>query len=153
MVPTIEDRLLRKAVRDGDCLIWTGASNLSKGGQRYGCIAYEGKNRGAHVVAHLVWVGPVAKGQHVHHRCERTLCIEPKHLQAVSPRENLMASDTPAARNAAKTHCWRGHEFTPENTYVKTHERFKGDRVCRACQRIDKNARRARRRDAGLPYQ
>lgn len=32
-------------------------------------------------------------------------------------------------KNAAKTHCIHGHEFTPENTYVKA----SGHRQCKAC--------------------
>lgn len=34
--------------------------------------------------------------------------------------------------SANKTHCIRGHEFTPENTYRRTN----GRRACRACRRI-----------------
>lgn len=33
--------------------------------------------------------------------------------------------------NRKKTHCKRGHEFTPENTYLK-----KTGRECKTCQRI-----------------
>jgi len=33
-------------------------------------------------------------------------------------------------RNSLKTHCPKGHEYTPENTYI-----FKGGRRCRACKR------------------
>jgi hypothetical protein len=33
--------------------------------------------------------------------------------------------------NGSKTHCKRGHEFTPENTYIKQGKW----RQCRACQR------------------
>lgn len=32
--------------------------------------------------------------------------------------------------NAEKTHCIRGHEFTPENTYTQGH----GGRGCKACK-------------------
>jgi hypothetical protein len=39
---------------------------------------------------------------------------------------------SPWTQNKAKTHCLRGHEFTPENTYVTK----KGQRYCRACARI-----------------
>lgn len=34
------------------------------------------------------------------------------------------------AKNKAKTHCPRGHEYSKENTYI-----YKGNRTCRACRR------------------
>lgn len=42
--------------------------------------------------------------------------------------------------NARKTHCWRGHPFSAENTKVRN-----GRRHCRACQYIYQAAYRARR--------
>lgn len=49
-----------------------------------------------------------------------------------------------AKRDSAKamqTHCKRGHEFTPENTRVKTN----GTRECRTCRRFcDSNQNRGR---------
>jgi hypothetical protein len=42
--------------------------------------------------------------------------------------------------NARKTHCWRGHSFSDENTYV--HD---GRRHCRKCQRIYEAAYKTRR--------
>lgn len=41
-----------------------------------------------------------------------------------------------AAARSALTHCKHGHEFTPENTYIKPN----GYRNCRKC-RADANAR------------
>jgi hypothetical protein len=52
-----------------------------------------------------------------------------------------LRGDTFAARNAAKTHCKHGHEFTPENTVA----RRDGRRRCRAC---DNTWPRARTRPA-----
>ena len=41
------------------------------------------------------------------------------------------------SKKAKQTHCLRGHEFNPENTYMKTN----GTRACRACMRIRDAAR------------
>lgn len=56
-----------------------------------------------------------------------------ENLQVVTRAEHLAIHrpELVAARVAAKTHCIRGHEFTPDNTRVdKTGRRF-----CRACAR------------------
>lgn len=55
---------------------------------------------------------------------------------------------SPAARknqHSQKTHCIRGHEFTPENT----RHRKTGARVCRACEREASLARSTRRPPEG----
>ena len=52
---------------------------------------------------------------------------------------------TPGEFNAAKTHCPRGHEYTPENTIViKTGPSRR--RVCRICQRASQRAHYHRRK-------
>ncbi|MEU2013072.1 NUMOD4 motif-containing HNH endonuclease [Nocardia sp. NPDC019302] len=43
--------------------------------------------------------------------------------------------------NASKTHCVNGHEFTPDNTYLRRRGR---GRACKSCALIQKRARRAR---------
>lgn len=50
-------------------------------------------------------------------------------------------------RNVSKTHCFRGHQFTPENTYFR--DGYK--RTCLACKRLMENQRYHRRRAQGLP--
>lgn len=44
---------------------------------------------------------------------------------------------------ALKTHCKRGHEFTPENTYMQ-----KGNRLCRACDLARSREHHARKKAA-----
>jgi hypothetical protein len=46
--------------------------------------------------------------------------------------------------NAAKTHCWRGHEFTPQNTRVRTQGTWI-IRRCRKCEAINAREWRERR--------
>lgn len=138
------------------CRVWTGASNARFGGKgkprddanRYGCVGYRTRTVATHVLAYRLLVGPIPEGRHVHHRCEVTLCWEPSHLEVTTPRGNLMASDTPAARNAAKTHCARGgHELTPENVRVKQFAGGRQGRACLACEAEYGAAWRAANRD------
>jgi hypothetical protein len=72
------------------------------------------------------------------HLCRNRRCVNPEHLEIVTSVENVMRGEGFGPKNAAKTHCDKGHEFTPENTYIRT--RAQGGRECRACIRI-KSAR------------
>ena len=82
----------------------------------------------AHRVAYELEVGPIPKGLTIDHLCRTHGCVRPSHLEPVTPRENVLRGQTIPAKNANKTHCLRGHEFTPENTY-----RFGPDKRYRSC--------------------
>lgn len=66
-------------------------------------------------------------------KCLHRRCVNPSHLEPVTSAENVLRGLGPCALNALKTHCLRGHEFTPENTYV----RHTGQRQCRTCRAAD----------------
>lgn len=91
-------------------------------------------------VHRVIWEyfnGPVPEGLHLDHLCRQRDCCEVDHLEAVTPRENLMRSPiAPGAINARKTHCVRGHEFTPENTGRQS--RGHGQRYCKQCKSLRK---------------
>lgn len=53
------------------------------------------------------------------------------------------AVEAAATLRRARTHCKRGHEFTPENTYV-----WSGKRICRVCARAKTKAHRLRKKAA-----
>jgi hypothetical protein len=44
-----------------------------------------------------------------------------------------------------RTHCPRGHEYTPANTYINPHKTVRS-RICRTCHRIKQRAYKAARR-------
>lgn len=85
---------------------------------------------GAHVFVWEYVNGPVPAGLHIDHLCRAPRCVNPDHLEAVTPKENTLRGVGPTAINAKKTHCVHGHEYTAKNTYrTKT-----GGRSCRACR-------------------
>lgn len=105
----------------------------------YGITKIGGKTTRIHRAVYEHFVGRIPPGLTLDHLCRNRACCNPAHLEPVSVGENVLRGVGHTARNAAKTHCDNGHEFTPENTYVYG----AGWRQCLACNRARKRARRA----------
>lgn len=83
---SIEERLAASSVKQGDCLIWTGARRT---GGRYGRIAIDGERFGAHRIAYECKHGYLPEHLHIHHTCGNNLCINPDHLVPLEPRDHM----------------------------------------------------------------
>lgn len=103
---------------DSGCWLWRGAVTKNSGyGQFSVCFSRPRHvvHNGAHRLAFLLWKGPIPEGLAIDHLCRVRNCVNPEHLEAVTPRENTLRGNTPAAANAHKTHCKRGHPLTTNN--------------------------------------
>lgn len=117
------------------CWLWTASCHEDTG---YGQIhsGYGKKMLLAHVASYQLFVGPKPDGLELDHKCRVRCCVNPDHLEPVTRLENIMRGVGPSvtkARCAAITHCLRGHEYTPSNTYVRTKPNGYRLRECRAC--------------------
>jgi hypothetical protein len=122
--------LASSQVDENGCWVWHGPMD-SHG---YGALRMPGlpaPTQLAHRTAYHVFIKPIPAGMQIDHLCRVRACVNPLHLEPVTPRENTMRSPlAPAARNAQKTECKYGHAFTKDNTRVDPN----GRRWCRACE-------------------
>lgn len=145
----ITERLWGRAVAGwGGCIVWTGP--LTRGG--YGKIKANGRHTTPHRVAYELAIGPIPDGLQLDHACHtrdssclggdvclHRRCINPHHLEPVTPRENALRSpNTPTGANSRKACCASGHPFDEANTRIAPD----GRRKCRQCE-LKNNQQRA----------
>ena len=107
-----------------------------------GCIGNGyGKFRGmqAHRYSWLLHIGST-NGLRVLHRCDIPSCVNPAHLFLGTQSDNMLDRSIKGRhenQNTHISHCKRGHEFTEENTYLRS----SGNRECRTCHRLKNSGR------------
>ncbi|WP_338185886.1 HNH endonuclease signature motif containing protein [Jatrophihabitans sp.] len=90
-----EARFLQYVDQSGPCWTWTGVRHRTRGYGRF----YVGGRGGRYVQAHR-WsyehfVGPIPDGLEIDHLCAVTSCVNPAHLEAVTPDENKRRGPLP----------------------------------------------------------
>lgn len=125
----------------GPCWVWTDA--LDRDG--YGNFGVDGAHLRPHRFAYELLVGPIPDGLVLDHLCRVRRCVNPTHLEPVTPAQNTFRGRALPVINARKTHCVNGHPFDDENTIITA----SGKRRCRACTRKS-NRERMRRLRAGV---
>jgi hypothetical protein len=133
---TPDERFWAKVNGSGVCWEWEGSKNA----RGYGHFSLNNKLVYAHRYAWTTLVGTIPDDLVLDHLCRNTSCVAPDHLEPVSGHVNTMRGEGVASGNSRKTHCIRGHEFTPENIY----RRAGGGRRCKRCQQ-ERNSARCRK--------
>lgn len=137
------------------CWLWDGQVNHAGYGQFHvktedGKLVTRRAHRFSYEMVH--GGGSIPDGYHIDHLCSVRCCVNPDHLEPVTPRENVLRTHIRGRAskilrgavkgNLEKTHCPHGHEYIGENIIRKGSRR-----ACRECHRKDARERQRRKRD------
>jgi len=114
------------------CWWWIGAT--SRG---YGQMQQDGSRKlaRAHRLPYEHFIGPIPDALDLDHLCRHRPCVNPDHLEPVTPTENKLRGVSVCANNARKTSCKNGHRLSGANLYTRADGR---GRECRECARASR---------------
>lgn len=112
-----------------ECWPWLGYVNTDG----YGSCRVNGRKELAYRAIYTILRGDILSGLELDHLCRNRLCVNPKHLEAVNHRTNVLRGNGAAGTNARKINCPQGHPYSGYDN--------KGNRICGICLR-DRGRRR-----------
>lgn len=135
----------------GPCIPWTGAIGRNGYGYEHAkdplCSSQLAHRRAFRHAYGWLPDGPLDHICHTRdeacpggYKCLHRRCCNPSHLEPVTTRENLRRGRGFVGERARQTACVNGHDFTPENTYIRKN----GTRLCRHCGRDQQKKRMQR---------
>jgi hypothetical protein len=115
---------------ENECWLWKGARNL----QGYGKFAIRPKWYQAHRLSYDHFWGPIPAGMQIDHLCRNIACVNPRHLEPVTP----VINQSRGKRGVLHTHCANGHLLDGSNIYWNRSGKY----LSRDCQKCKTDARR-----------
>lgn len=82
VLPRLEANIMQEP--NSGCWLWMGTC----GSHGYGQLSVGNYPHTAHRLAYEQWVGPIAKGLYVLHKCDTRSCCNPNHLYLGTQKQN-----------------------------------------------------------------
>jgi hypothetical protein len=124
-----EVRFWRHVEKTETCWLWTSSVNRGGYGILKNPVGSSSEYCYAHRLSYEMHRGSIPDGMQIDHLCRVRHCVNPDHLEVVTFTENVLRGESLPAQNKRKQFCVNGHEFSPDNTYIRPD----GYRSCRAC--------------------
>lgn len=134
-----EHNFWSKVSPTGFCWLWT--ASVCRSGYGNFNVGRMGRKFKSHRIAYTLLVGKIPDGLELDHLCRVRRCVNPDHLEPVTPEENRKRSQRVNNGNyiraisaGQRTHCSKGHEYTEITTY-----RYKdGRKDCLICKKANR---------------
>jgi len=129
----LKKRILQNIFKDSNnCWNWqlstspTGYGQISTGSR----TDKTRKTSLAHRVSYEIFTRKIEQGLQIDHLCRNRTCVNPEHLEQVTPKVNNHRGNPSWKQEAARTSCPQGHAYTESNTIIS---KKKYSRNCRKC--------------------
>ena len=145
---TVDERFMAKVYPDPmcGCWLWAGDSN-----GKYGSLAIYSNGTVRRVLAHRFSYERdgrvIPPGLELDHKCRVTHCVNPLHLEAVTPAVNRSRIPKGLLGSRRRDFCPKGHAYTEDNTRLVKRKRGPY-KVCKTCERFWQKRYREKKRRA-----